>query len=457
MTAFERLASFELIAPSASVADSGAHAVVAKGVGVGRRSVVARVVTTNDEASHLVDAGEPFIWLTTFTSPGDLAVLRHCSGVITRVGGLASHGAIVAQQLGLPAICGVGEAKISGVVELVPEAGEVRAHRSGVVDSDPDLVVPGDVLETARAVLGAEVTVSLATDRVGEMSVSAPVGLCRMEYLLGDVVGLVAEVRSGSDDAFVALVETLGVRVATLLDLAGSHPVKIRLLDVEGPDVGINERNPMMGLRGIRLMVDAPRVLFAQIQGIVEAMTRSSSSGDVVLIAPMLSLSSEFRWLDEFVAAEVAALQVPDEVSRRVSLGFMIETPRAAMCAGEFAHVSSSMSIGSNDLTQFMFGASRDDASEIVRTYVNAELVRDDPFVTLDEAAVLRMIALAIETARAVNPELTASLCGVHALDRASIRGALLVGVDEFVVPAIYLDEVTVMVAQELVKLGRRA
>jgi pyruvate,orthophosphate dikinase len=205
-----------------------------------------------------------------------------------------------------------------------------------------------------------------------------------------------------------ALAEALGVSVERLHHIVDT----------------LTETNPMLGHRGCRLGITYPEITEMQAQAIFEAACQVAGEGAVVLpevMVPLVAHVEELRRQGQLVRD--TAERVFAEKKRRVEyqLGTMIELPRAAMTAGQIAEVAEFFSFGTNDLTQTTFGLSRDDAGRFLPFYVESGILTDDPFQTLDEAGVGRLMEIAVVLGRQANPKLKVGICGEHGGDPRSI------------------------------------
>ena len=195
----------------------------------------------------------------------------------------------------------------------------------------------------------------------------------------------------------------------------------------------LSEVNPMLGMRGVRLGLVMPEIYAMQARAIFEAsiaVNRDSRSPVVPeIMIPMVSATREV----EFVKQHIEAVACGGGGTRRLAdykLGVMLETPRAALRAGELAASSAFLSFGTNDLTQMTYGLSRDDAGRFMRDYVNQGIYPEDPFHSLDIEGVGELILIAAGRGRAQNPGLDLGLCGEHGGDPSSVRFCKLAGFD---------------------------
>ena len=252
------------------------------------------------------------------------------------------------------------------------------------------------------------------------------IGLCRVEHVfLGERASIVADVLAGVPGAHEELGRTLADQLVGVLVAMSGLPVTVRLLDAPFHEfASAHEHNPMMGLRGVRLGVLEPSLVRAQAAAVAEAIERARAMGAdprARIMVPMVSLPAELSLVAGWVSAE--APEVP--------VGVMVETPRAALSADRLAPHAAFLSFGTNDLTQFTYGWSRDDLdARLLGPYRDAGILDVSPFETIDEGGVARLIALAAETARAARPGIATSLCGEHAGDPRSVEIAARLGIE---------------------------
>jgi pyruvate,orthophosphate dikinase len=215
-------------------------------------------------------------------------------------------------------------------------------------------------------------------------------------------------------------------------DLAASLGLAARVLRARLER--IEEVNPMLGHRGVRVAVTYPEVLEMQLQALFAGVREASRQLDepVVLevMVPFVSTASEVHWIRERFQKSVAGAELPADARERLALGTIIELPRAALRAGEIAASVDFFSFGTNDLTQTTYGISRDDAPAFLAAYQRTGIYDLDPFVTLDERGVGELMATAIERGKRANPKLKIGVCGEHAGDPASLRFFAKLGVD---------------------------
>ena len=195
----------------------------------------------------------------------------------------------------------------------------------------------------------------------------------------------------------------------------------------------MQEFNPMLGMRGVRLGITVPEIYDMQARAIFEATIAASDGGAPVvpeIMIPLVSARREVELVKARVDAVAAAVRAETGVAFDYRLGVMVETPRAALRAGEIAESSAFLSFGTNDLTQMTYGLSRDDAGRFMSAYVHQGVFPEDPFQRLDTDGVGELLLLGAERGRAARPELVLSLCGEHGGHPDSIAFSRTAGFD---------------------------
>ena len=452
--------------------------VIAKGLGASPGAAVGRCYFTADEAADAADRGERVVLVRSETSPEDAHGMIVAEGILTSRGGLVSHAAVVARGWGKPAVVGAESVKITGSSFT---AGDVTVHQGDVISIDgaSGEVVLGE-LQMSAAEPPAEFAVILTWAdeiRKGKLGVRANadngpdaanarqfgaegIGLCRTEHMfLGDdrlpIVRRMILAETPEDEA--AALEELRVAQKAdfieILEAMDGLPVTVRLLDPplheflpRTEDLRIkqatqpltaeeqkllsaaeawHEFNPMLGTRGVRLGVIKPGLYAMQVRALMEAAAeRVAAKGKPVVevMIPLTVTREEMAlarsWVEDAIAAATKGVKKPIDVT----IGTMIETPRAALRAGDIAEVSDFFSFGTNDLTQMTFGFSRDDVEGRMMTeYLEQGLLKRNPFETIDQAGVGELVRMGVARGRATNPKLKLGVCGEHGGDPESI------------------------------------
>ncbi len=458
--------------------------VATRGLGASPGAAVGRVCLTADAAVAARARGEDAILVRTETSPEDVHGMLAAAGILTRRGGLVSHAAVVARGWGKPAVVGAER------VELLEDAirigdSVVREGEVISIDGATGVVVVGAVrLSSAQPPESLETLLSWADEiREGRLAVRANadngpdalaarrlgaegIGLCRTEHMFLGPERLPVVRRmilaSGAEEEAAALEELRRAQREDFLEILEAMdglPVTVRLLDPPLheflPDVGElalkaaqeglseeeeklykaalawQEQNPMLGTRGVRLGVLKPGLYAMQVRALLDAaLERRRLGGDprVEVMIPLTVSREELAlarsWVEE-------ALVEQGEERLEVAIGTMVETPRAALVAGELAKEADFFSFGTNDLTQMTFGFSRDDVeARMMATYLEHGLIGANPFETLDTSGVGELVRSAASRGRAANPAIKLGVCGEHGGDPASIGFFAAAGLD---------------------------
>jgi pyruvate,orthophosphate dikinase len=214
----------------------------------------------------------------------------------------------------------------------------------------------------------------------------------------------------------------------------------------------------MLGMRGVRLGITVPEIYEMQARAIFEATVEASRAGDTVVpevMIPLVTAKREVEMVKATIDAVAAAVRAEQDVDFEYRLGVMVETPRAALRAGEIAPHCAFLSFGTNDLTQMTYGLSRDDAGRFMSNYVQQGVYPEDPFHMLDIDGVGELLKLGAERGRATQPEVTLSICGEHGGDPESIAfcreaGFNYVSCSPFRVPVARLSAAQLAIAHQI-------
>jgi pyruvate,orthophosphate dikinase len=463
------------------------YTAVTKGLNASPGAAVGKVYFTADAAEQHHDDGEHVILVRPETSPDDLHGMIAAEGILTSRGGLVSHAAVVARGMGTPAVCGAnelhidvdaGQVEVNGtviregdVISINGTTGEVVVGSVPVVTPDPGgpfeiLLGWADGFRRMKVRTNADLPHDA---NVARRFGAEGIGLCRTEHMfLGDRLPLVQRYILADDEVeeSAALAELEKLQRADfegIFEAMDGLPVTIRLLDPPLheflPDVEEllirdakgeldaegrkllaaaqlwREANPMLGTRGCRLGIIKPGLYRMQTKAIIEAaVARVRAGGDphVEIMIPLIVTEPELALLNGWVREVAAdALEAAGVDTVDYLVGTMIETPRAALAAGEIAEVAEFFSFGTNDLTQMTFGFSRDDVEgRFMSEYLEFKLLPANPFETLDQDGVGQLVRLGVERGRATRPDLKLGICGEHGGDPASVEFCEQVGLD---------------------------
>ncbi len=432
---------------------------IASGLGAAPGATWGKVVLHPFEAVDAAQRNERVILVREETSPDDIQGISAAMGVLTARGGLTSHAAIVTRAMGKPCICGAEDIRIDFKTEQFEANGHtVKKGDIVTIDGMSGNVYVGE-LPMSDAQGSSELDELLTwADQFRKLKVRANadtpeamalarkfgaegIGLCRTERhfnapdrlsaIRAFILAETAEQKKGTLEVLKELQKQ--DFVAIFKELRGM-PVIVRLLDLplheflpsdlETTDDLVRERiqelretNPMLGHRGVRLAVTSPEIYGMQIDAIAEA--RNEVDANVSVMVPQVITLQELKWVKRIANG------------RGLRLGVMMETVRACMRAGRLAEEADFFSFGTNDLTQAVFSFSREDAEKkFLSTYLQAGILKDNPFLVVDVKGVGRLMETAISWARKSKPGLEIGVCGEHAGEPRSIVFFHSAGVD---------------------------
>ncbi|MFL5265562.1 MAG: pyruvate, phosphate dikinase [Stellaceae bacterium] len=445
-----------------------------------------KVVFSADEAESLAARGEPVILVRVETSPEDIHGMHAAKGILTTRGGMTSHAAVVARGMGRPCVAGAGDLRIDYATSTMSARTRlVKAGETITIDGSSGEVMIGEVPTIQPELSGDFATVMGWADAIRRMKIrtnaetvadartardfgAEGIGLSRTEHMFFEVdrIGAMRRLIMAEDETGrrAALAELLPIQRKDFVEIfrvMKGMPVTIRLLDpplheflpktdaefaemarVIGKDVAairhravvLHETNPMLGHRGCRLGITYPEIYEMQAAAIFEAAvavakeTREAVAPEIMV--PLIATKKEFDIIRLMIDRVGREIMEAAGVTLPYLVGTMIELPRAALLAGEIAETADFFSFGTNDLTQTVFGLSRDDAASFVGPYQKLGIFEHDPFVTLDVAGVGELMRIAAERGRVARPGLKLGICGEHGGDPASIAFCEAVGLD---------------------------
>src|SRR3954465_15960776 len=461
--------------------------IIATGLAASPGAAVGKVYFTADDAADAADRGEKVVLVRSETSPEDVHGMQVSEGILTARGGLVSHAAVVARGWGIPAVVGAEAVKISGK-EFSANGFTVREGEVISLDGTTGQVILGSVELSASEPPEHFHTILTWSDQIrkGKLKVRANadngpdatnarqfgaegIGLCRTEHMfLGEdrlpVVRRMMLADTPEEEA-AALEELRVVQKADfeeILEAMDGLPVTVRLLDpplheflpnveelaIKEATTGLtaeeqdlynaarawHEFNPMLGTRGVRLGVVKPGLYAMQVRALMEAAAARVAKGGKPIVEIMIPLTVTREelglargWCEDAVKEATKGAKKKIDVT----IGTMIETPRAAIRADEIAEEADFFSFGTNDLTQMTFGFSRDDVeSRMMPAYLQEGLLKRNPFETIDQTGVGELVKLGAQRGRKVKPDLKLGVCGEHGGDPESIDLFYRAGLD---------------------------
>jgi len=463
-----------------------ARTLLAKGLPASPGAASGAVVFNADEAESRAGKGEAVILVRIETSPEDIHGMHAARGILTTRGGMTSHAAVVARGMGRACVAGAGSITVDYGTQTLSSGGKtVRAGEIITLDGAAGEVFIGSVPMVEPAMSDDFATLMGWADKVRRMGVRANaetpldaevarkfgaegIGLSRTEHMFFDPerIGAVRQMIMANDEtgrrhALERLLPYQREDFRKLFTIMAGLPVTIRFLDPPlheflphadgemqevadglGTDVEtirrraaeLAEANPMLGHRGCRLGISYPEIYEMQARAIFEgALAVAEETGNPPHPEIMIPLIATRREL-EITRAQVdkVAEEVFAKAGRRIeySVGTMIELPRAVLVADKIAEIADFFSFGTNDLTQTVFGLSRDDAGKFLPQYVEQGILPKDPFVSIDVDGVGEMMRIGVEKGRSTRNKLKLGICGEHGGDPASIAFCEKVGLD---------------------------
>jgi pyruvate,orthophosphate dikinase len=451
--------------------------VIATGLPASPGAATGVIVFDTAEARLRTASGEHVILVRPETLPEDIAGLHIAEGVLTTRGGMTSHAAVIARGMGKPCVAGAGTLRIDAVEETLSGPGIVLQKGEIItIDGSSGQIMKGEVATLQPQLSGDFATLLGWADDVRRMKVRANaetpqeaktarnfgaegIGLCRTEHMFfsGDRIVAIREMiladrERERREALNRLLPVLRADFVELFEIMVGTPVTLRLLDPplheflpkDGGEIEavaralgtgvttlrkrvaeLSETNPMLGHRGVRLLLSYPEITDMQARAIFEAavdVTKRTGQAPIAeIMVPLVVSRDEF----DLVKARIVAIAEEVEKSSGTKLeyhtGAMIELPRAALKANEIAASAEFFSFGTNDLTQTAFGISRDDSARFIGEYTQKGIFARDPFITLDASGVGELIEFAARRGRKTRKSIMLGICGEHGGDPESI------------------------------------
>jgi len=460
--------------------------VLAKGLPASPGAASGKVVFSADTAEHMAAKGETVILVRIETSPEDIHGMHAAKGILTTRGGMTSHAAVVARGMGRACVAGAGDLRVDyktqqftvmgqtvkagDIITINGSTGEIILGEVPTIQPDlsgdfAELMVWADAIRTMKVRANAETPLDARTARKFG---AEGIGLCRTEHMFFDTDRInsmremiLADDIAGRRKALDKLLPMQRSDFVELFRIMQGLPVTIRFLDpplheflphsdaefeeiakVTGKDIGLirhraatlHETNPMLGHRGCRLGITYPEIYEMQARAVFEAMVEIEREGGEPIIAeimiPLVSMKKELDQLKALVDTVAGQVRASSGMKLDYLVGTMIELPRAAMTADKIAETAEFFSFGTNDLTQTVFGLSRDDAGGFLGSYQRQNIIERDPFVSIDVEGVGAFVEMAVDKGRKSRPDIKLGICGEHGGDPASVHFCAAIGLD---------------------------
>ena len=476
----------QLLHPTLDPKSKAEAKVVAKGLPASPGAAAGSVVFNAEDAVAAAEEGKKVILVRLETSPEDISGMNAAQGILTARGGMTSHAAVVARGMGKCCVSGCGEALISEELKVV-KFGDIEVKEGDILtlDGSTGEVILGEVKTLEAKLSGDFGTVMKWADKYRKLGVrtnadtpkdaktarefgAEGIGLCRTEHMFFEadrifairqmIISDTVEQREAALEKIFPMQKNDFLQLFQIME---GLPVKIRLLDPplhefvphEDKDIeelakemgvsfeklkakveSLHEFNPMMGHRGCRLAITFPEVAKMQVRAIIAAACEASKeSGKKVvpeIMIPLVGDVEELKWLKERLVPVIEDTMKEYKTELKYEIGTMIEIPRAAVTADEIAAEAEFFSFGTNDLTQMTYGFSRDDAGKFIKDYINAKILTEDPFKSLDQKGVGKLMEMAVKMGRAGNKNLNIGICGEQGGDPDTVKFCHRIGLN---------------------------
>ena len=460
---------------------------IGKGLGASPGAAFGKIVFTADDAVKWAEKGEKVVLVRLETSPEDITGMKAAQGILTVRGGMTSHAAVVARGMGTCCVSGCGDIYMDEANKKFTLAGKTFHEGDEIsIDGTTGNIYEGIIPTVDATITGEFGRVMAWADEFRTLKVrtnadtprdakkahelgAEGIGLCRTEHMFfeEDRIAAFREMICADtlEERETALEKILPYQQGdfeALYEALEGDSVVIRYLDpplhefvpTEEADIeklakaqnkpverikeiiaGLHEFNPMMGHRGCRLAVTYPEIAKMQTRAVIRAainVKKNHPDWDIVpeIMIPLTGEVKELKYVKDIVVATADEEIAIANVELKYQVGTMIEIPRAAITADEIAKEAEFFSFGTNDLTQMTFGFSRDDAGKFLPSYYATKIYEEDPFKTLDQKGVGKLIEMAVKGGKSTRPGIQLGVCGETGGDPKSIEFYHNVGLD---------------------------
>jgi pyruvate,orthophosphate dikinase len=467
--------------------------VIATGLPAGPGAASGKIYLNAERAVAAAAKGEKVLLVRNETSPEDLRGMIAAEGILTAKGGVSSHAALVARQMGKVCVCGASALQIDYSARTVTVKG--RTYREGdylSINGTAGDVYAGEIKTAASEIVQVLIEKSLdpkesktyglykqlmdwcskSTRLSVRTNADTPeqtanaiafgavgIGLCRTEHMFfeGERIDamremILAESVEARKKALAKLLPYQREDFVGIFKALNGYPATIRFLDpplheflpheagaqadlaqkigvpVERVKQRVNELhefNPMLGFRGCRLGIVYDEISEMQARAVFEAAAAVQAAGikaKAEIMIPLVGFKKEFDLQIEVVHRVAKEVMAEKKVKLNYLVGTMIEVPRGALTADEIAETAEFFSFGTNDLTQMALGMSRDDSGSFLPKYQELEIVKSNPFATIDQGGVGQLMKIAVEKGTHKRPEIKLGICGEHGGDPDSVK-----------------------------------
>ena len=458
-----------------------------KGLGASPGAACGKVVFSADDAEAWAARGEKVVLVRLETSPEDITGMKVAQGILTVRGGMTSHAAVVARGMGTCCVAGLGDIVMDEANKKFTLGGKTFHEGDAIsIDGTTGNVYEGIIPTVDASIAGEFGRIMGWADKYRKLAVrtnadtpqdakkarelgAEGIGLCRTEHMFFDPERIfafremiVSDTKEEREEALEKILPFQQGDFEALYEALEGNPVTIRFLDpplhefvpqeeeeieklakaknktvqeIKDIITSLHEFNPMMGHRGLRLAVTYPEIAVMQTKAVIRAAINVQKKYPDWKLEPeiMIPLTSEVK---EFNVVKKVVVETADEEIKKAGVklayqvGTMIEIPRACLTADEIAKEADFFCFGTNDLTQMTFGFSRDDAGKFLNAYYDNKIFESDPFAKLDQVGVGKLMKMAIDLGRPVNPHLHVGICGEHGGDPSSVEFCHNIGLD---------------------------
>ena len=458
-----------------------------KGLGASPGAACGKVVFTADDAEVWAARGEKVILVRLETSPEDITGMKVAQCILTVRGGMTSHAAVVARGMGTCCVSGLGDIVMDEANKKFTLGGKTFHEGDFIsLDGSTGNVYDGVIPTVDASIAGEFGRIMAWADKYRKLAVrtnadtpqdakkarelgAEGIGLCRTEHMFFDPERIfafremiVSDTKEEREEALEKILPYQQGDFEALYEALEGNPVTIRFLDpplhefvpqeeeeieklakaknksvqeIKDIITSLHEFNPMMGHRGLRLAVTYPEIAVMQTKAVIRAAINVQKKHPDWKMNPeiMIPLTSEVK---EFNVVKKVVVETADEEIKKAGVnlvyqvGTMVEIPRACLTADEIAKNADFFCFGTNDLTQMTFGFSRDDAGKFLNAYYDNKIFESDPFAKLDQVGVGKLMKMAIELGKPVNPHLHVGICGEHGGDPSSVEFCHDIGLD---------------------------
>ena len=477
----------QLLHPNFDDASLKAAKVIATGLAASPGAATGKLCFTAEDVIKMHEAGEKDLILARLeTSPEDIEGMNLAHGILTVRGGMTSHAAVVARGMGTCCVSGCGDI-------IVDEENKTLKLKDGTTFHEGDYIsldgstgnVYGEQIKTVEPeISGNFETIMEWADATRKLKIrtnadtprdalqarkfgAEGIGLCRTEHMFFEEERIfnfrrmiTATTLEAREEALEKILPYQRDDFEGLFRAMDGYTVTIRFLDpplheflphtdeeikplaeslgmafeaLKNRVESLKEFNPMMGHRGCRLAITYPEIAKMQTRAVIEAAINVQNEGKKVIpeiMIPLVGTVKELKYVKNIVVETADAIIKEKDVNLKYEVGTMIEIPRAALTADEIAEEAEFFSFGTNDLTQMTFGFSRDDATKFLGDYYKKKILEQDPFATIDQTGVGKLVAMAAELGRKTRPNIHLGICGEHGGDPKSIDFCHRVGLD---------------------------